>query len=40
MRKLAIKYYNEGFNCSQCIIKAFEEKYEKQVSEDVYKGLR
>ena len=39
MRKLAVKYYNKGFNCSQCIIKAFEEKYGQRVSEDVYKWL-
>lgn len=39
MRNIAVKYYNEGYNCSQCIIKAFQEKYGKSVNDDIYKCL-
>lgn len=39
MKALALKFYNEGYNCSQCIIKAFQEKYDYPISDDVYLGL-
>ncbi len=39
MQNLAIKYYNNGFNCSQCIIKAFQEKYGQAISPEIYSAL-
>jgi C_GCAxxG_C_C family probable redox protein len=36
MKNLAIKYHKAGYNCSQCIIKAFEEKYNFNMSKQIY----
>ncbi len=34
MRNKALDYYKEGYNCSQCILKAAEEKYNIYISEE------
>ena len=39
MKALALKFYGEGYNCSQCIVKAFEEKFKVKVDEEIYKYL-
>lgn len=38
--KLALKYYNEGFNCSQCIIKACDKFYGLGLENTTYDMLR
>jgi C_GCAxxG_C_C family probable redox protein len=39
MKDLAIKFHREGYNCSQCIIKAYDEKYGKKFDASFYKAL-
>ncbi len=39
MKEAALKYYNDGLNCSQCIIKAFEQKYGYAISDEIYSSL-
>ncbi len=39
MKLLALKFYEEGYNCSQCIVKAFEEKFGVEVDEKLYEAL-
>ncbi|MBE6008624.1 MAG: hypothetical protein E7235_05435 [Lachnospiraceae bacterium] len=39
MKNLAVLYYNEGYNCSQCILKAFEDKYSYHIEPTLYKSL-
>ncbi len=36
MRKKTLQYYKQGYNCSQCILKACEQKYGLQVSKQCY----
>lgn len=39
MKNLALKHFQTDCNCSQCIIKAFEEKYNYPVNREIYKSL-
>lgn len=42
MKKKAVYYYNKGYNCSQCILKAAEVHFNLKMSKDCYdlcKGL-
>jgi len=39
LKTLAVRFYNEGYNCSQCIIKAFEEKYDYNIEDRSYSAL-
>lgn len=39
MKKLAVQFYEGGYNCSQCIVKAFETKYHYPVPKEVYDSL-
>ena len=39
MKDLALFYYNEGYNCSQSVLKAFEEKYSYTIEPSLYKSL-
>ncbi|WP_058486129.1 C-GCAxxG-C-C family (seleno)protein [Defluviitalea phaphyphila] len=36
MNKKAIHYYNKGYNCSQCILKAAEEYFNLKVPKECY----
>ena len=36
MHKLAVRYYREGFNCSQCILKAAETTYNIRVPKEAF----
>ena len=36
MKNLATDYYNRGYNCSQCILKAFETKYKIPITKQAY----
>jgi hypothetical protein len=36
MKNLALKYYNEGYNCSQCVLKADEEYFHIYVPEECF----
>ena len=36
MKNRAIDYYNKGYNCSQCILKAFESKYKITINQQSY----
>jgi len=38
MKKLAYKYYCEGYGCGQCIIKAADEKYSLNLNSDLFKA--
>ena len=37
MRNLAISFYRNGYNCSQCILKAAEKKFKISLSEQTIK---
>ena len=39
MKELALKYYNDGFGCGQCIIKAADEKYSLGLTDELVKSL-
>jgi C_GCAxxG_C_C family probable redox protein len=39
MKESAIKFYREGCNCSQCIIKAYDGKYGKNFDDGFYKAF-
>ena len=36
MKNRATEYYNKGYNCSQCILKAFESKYKIPINKQSY----
>lgn len=36
LKNRALKFYNEGFNCAKCILKACEEEYNIKISEDCH----
>ncbi len=36
MKKLALQYYAQGYNCSQCILKAAEKKYSLPISKQCF----
>ena len=37
LKKYALEYYSEGFNCSQCILKAAEKAYKVKVTNEMIK---
>ena len=39
LKKYAIDYYNKGYNCSLCILKAGEKKYNIDITNDIEKGI-
>lgn len=39
LKDKAIEYYQRGYNCSQCIIKACEEEFDLKIASDCYKSL-
>lgn len=39
MKNLALKHFQTDSNCSQCILKAFEEKYNYPLNPQIYKSL-
>ena len=39
LKDLAVYYYNCGYNCSQCILKSFEDKFSYTVDPILYKTL-
>lgn len=39
LKDLAVFYYNEGYNCSQCVLKAFEDKFSYTVDQSLYESL-
>ncbi len=36
LSKKALEYYEEGFNCAQCVLKACEDEYSIKISEDCH----
>ena len=36
MKEKTLEYYKEGYNCSQCILKAFEYVYKRPLPEQVF----
>lgn len=39
MEKLICKYINEGYNCSQCLLKAAAEKYDLDIPDNFLSGF-
>ncbi|MBR1443936.1 MAG: C-GCAxxG-C-C family protein [Firmicutes bacterium] len=37
LKKYALEYYREGYNCSQCILKAAEKVYKVKVTKEMIK---
>ena len=37
LKKYALEYYREGYNCSQCILKAAEKVYKVKVTDEMIK---
>lgn len=40
MKEKALRYYKQGYNCSQCILKAVEHKYNISVPKQCYSMCR
>ena len=36
MKTKALHYYNQGYNCSQCVLKALEDKYKVNIPKQSY----
>ena len=39
LKDLAVFYYNKGYTCSQCVLKAFEDKYSYPIDQNLYTPL-
>lgn len=40
MKTLAVDYHKNGYNCSQCILRALEDKFDIEISEECYNLTR